>query len=59
MLKSTNYLFLSVIFFVVYLVIEFTNIYGDSAWFKAFLLILCFTFLVSGISIKLKKNNKL
>jgi len=55
--KQTNYFFLSGLFFVVFLVIEFTDIYGDPAWFKAFVLILSATFLISGIASKKKKNN--
>ena len=55
--KQTNYFFLAGLFFVVYLVKEFTDIYGDSGWFKAFLIILSVTFLISGISNRRKKNN--
>ncbi|MBK9042937.1 MAG: hypothetical protein IPN97_06980 [Saprospiraceae bacterium] len=55
--KQTNYFFLAGLFFVVYLVMEFTDIYGDSGWFKAFLIILSVTFLISGISNRRKKNN--
>ncbi len=55
--KQTNYFYLAGLFFVVYLVMEFTNIYGDSGWFKAFLIILSVTFLISGISKRRKKNN--
>ncbi len=55
--KQTNYFFLSGLFFVVFLLIEFTDIYGDPVWFKAFVLILSATFLISGIASKKKKNN--
>lgn len=56
MSKPTNYFFLSGLFFVVWLVVEFTDIYGDSGWFKAFLLILSATFLLSGIAGRKKEN---
>jgi len=55
-MKTNNYFFLSAFFFAVYLIFEFTEIFGDSSWFKFFLVILFITFLISGISIKLKKN---
>lgn len=55
--KKYNYLFLSALFFVVFLVIEFTEIYGDSGWFKAFLIILAVTFLITGIANRKEKNN--
>jgi len=55
--KNNNYFLLSGLFFLAFLVMEFTDIYGDSGWFKAFLLILFTTFLISGIAIKKKKNN--
>ena len=50
--KRSTYLFLSGFFLVVFLVVEFTDIYGDPGWFKFFLLILIATFFISGISIK-------
>ena len=55
--KQINYYFLAGLFFVVFLVIEFTEIYGDSGWFKAFLLILSVTYLLSGIANRKNKNN--
>ena len=55
--KQTNYYFLAGLFFVVFLVIEFTEIYGDSGWFKAFLIILSVTYLLSGIANRKNKNN--
>jgi hypothetical protein len=55
--KQTNYIFLAGLFFVVFLVMEFTEIYGDSGWFKAFLIILSVTFLITGIANRQKKNN--
>jgi len=56
MKKPTNYFFLSGLFFVVFLVLEFTDIYGDSGWFKAVVLILTATFLFSGFAMKKKKQ---
>jgi hypothetical protein len=55
--KQSNYFLLAGLFFVVFLVMEFTEIYGDSGWFKAFLLILSVTFLLSGIANRKKKSN--
>jgi hypothetical protein len=55
MSKKNNYLFLSGVFLVVYLVLAYTGIYGDSGWFKYFILILLTTFLVLGLSIKQKE----
>ena len=55
MKKSNNYLLLAGICVVAYLVIEFTDIYGDPGWFKFFLVLLGITFLISGISLKRKK----
>ncbi len=55
--KQTNYFFLAGMFFVVFLVMEFTEIYGDSGWFKAFLIILSVTFLITGIANRKKINN--
>jgi hypothetical protein len=51
--KSKYFLFAS-LFLIVFLVVQFTDMYGTSKWFKAFLLILFFSFIVSGIS----KSNK-
>lgn len=55
--KQTNYFFLAGVFFVVYLIMEFTEIYGNSGWFKAFLIILSVTFLLTGIATRNKKSN--
>jgi len=55
--KQTNYYFLSGLFFVVLLVLELTDIYGNSGWFKFFLLILSTTFLISGLLSKRKNKN--
>jgi hypothetical protein len=57
MTRKKNYFLLSGLFFLVFLVLEFTDIYGDSGWFKAFVLILFVTFLISGIAIEMNKNN--
>ena len=54
--KGTNYFFLSGLFLVVYLVVEFTDIYGSPGWFKAFVLILTVTFLIIGLSNRTKKE---
>jgi len=48
--NKSNYFLLSALFFVAFLVAQFTDIYGNSGWFKAFALILATTFLVNGIS---------
>lgn len=45
-----KYLSLSVVFLMGYLVIEFTDIYGNPGWFKFYLVIIGVTFLISGIS---------
>ena len=50
--KKTNYLILSCIFLIAFLVLEFTDIYGDPQWFKFYTLILFFTFLISGLRVK-------
>jgi hypothetical protein len=55
--KQTNYFFLAGLFFAVFLVIEFTEIYGNPGLFKAFLIILSVTFLITGIANRKKKNN--
>ena len=55
--KQTNYFFLAGLFFVVFLVMEYTEIYGDSRWFKAILIILSVTFLITGMAYRKKKNN--
>lgn len=53
--KKNNYFFLSGLFLVVFLVLEFTDIYGNSGWFKFFVVILSVTFLISGLSMKRKE----
>jgi hypothetical protein len=58
MKKSNNYLLLSAFFFAGYLIIEFTEIFGSPTTFKAFLLIACVTFLISGVSLKQKERKK-
>lgn len=54
--KKSNYLFLSGLFLLVFLVLEFTDIYGNSGWFKTFVLILSATFLISGLTKRHIKN---
>lgn len=56
MKKSNNYLLLSAVFLIGYLVVEFTDVYGNSTWFRYFLIIIFATFLISGISSKRKKE---
>lgn len=56
MKKSNNYLLLSALFFFGFLVVKYTDTFGNSSWFKLFLIILCITFLISGISQKKKKK---
>ena len=58
MKKQTNYFFLSGFFFVIFLAVQFTSIYGNSAWFKAFLLILCIAFFISGFYTIRQKNKR-
>lgn len=53
--KKRSYLILSGLFLVAFLVTEFTDMYGDSQWFKFYALILCVTFLISGLAVKQKK----
>jgi len=48
---KSNYFLLAGLFL---LIIQFTDIYGNSAWFKTFLLILIFSLFTGGIS----KSNK-
>ncbi|MCD6660098.1 MAG: hypothetical protein LT105_08055 [Lentimicrobium sp.] len=55
MSKKTNYFFLSGFFLVAFLVVQFTGIYGNPGWFKAFLLILSATFLISGFADRKKE----
>lgn len=50
--KQTNYFFLSGLFFAAFLVVQFTDIYGNPGWFKAFALILSLTFLIVGVARK-------
>jgi len=55
--KQTNYFFLSGFFFVLLIIMEFTDIYEPPIWFKVFLIILCVAFLISGIANRMNKNN--
>jgi hypothetical protein len=54
--KPINYFLLSALFFVAFLMVQFTHIYGNPGWFKVFVLILSTSFLVSGIVNSKKKN---
>jgi hypothetical protein len=56
--KQANYFFLSSFFFVVLIIMEFTDIYEPPIWFKVFLIILCVAFLISGFTNRTKDNNK-
>jgi hypothetical protein len=58
MSKQNNYLFLAGVFFVVFLVLEFTSIYGDSGWFTKYVLVLSVVFLITGIANRRKNSNK-
>ena len=52
--KQINYYFLSGFFFVVFLISQFTDVYKSPMWFKAFALILCVAFLISGFANRTK-----
>lgn len=54
--KQINYYFLSGFFFVIFLISQFTDVYKSPKWFKAFVLILCVAFLISGFANKTKKE---
>lgn len=56
--KKPNYFFLAGVFFVAYLVVQFTDIYGDPTWFKVFVLIVSGSFLVSGLLSNKKEEDK-
>lgn len=58
MTTANKYLFLSALFLAVYVMIEFTEIFGDPKWFKFFLIITFITFLISGVSQKIKNQKK-
>jgi len=55
--KQTNYFFLSGFFFVILLLMEFTDIYEPPIWFKIFLIIICIAFLISGFVNRTKNSN--
>jgi hypothetical protein len=57
-MKQPNYLFLSGLFFIVFLIVEFTDIYGNPGWFKAFVIILSASFLFGAFANRQKNNNK-
>ncbi len=50
MKNSQTYLILSGLFFIAFLAVQFTSIYGDSTWFKVFALIVSASFLYIGIN---------
>lgn len=54
MKTKSNYFLLAGLILVFLLIIHFTDIYDNSTWFKAFLLILIFSFAIGGISHKNK-----
>lgn len=58
MKNSKSYFILSGLFLIVFLVVKFTAIYGDSMWFQVFALILSATFLVSGIAQRIKPDKR-
>lgn len=51
---KSNYFLLAGLFLLFFLILQLTDIYGNSAWFKAFLLILIISLFTGGIS----KSNK-
>jgi hypothetical protein len=56
MKNKTNYFFLAGLFFAVFVIVEFTEIYGNSDWFKAFLLMLSVIYLILGIANRQKQK---
>jgi hypothetical protein len=50
--NKAKYLLLSIVFILVFLVLEFTDIYGDPKWFKIYTVIVFFSFFLGGLSIK-------
>ncbi|MFN3445591.1 MAG: hypothetical protein ACK44D_07615 [Bacteroidia bacterium] len=50
MKNGFNYFLLSALFFVAFLVVQFTTIYGNPGWFKFFALIIAVTFFISGMA---------
>jgi succinate-acetate transporter protein len=58
MKQQTNYFFLSGFFLVVWLVTTFFETFATPTWFKVFILILCVTFLIMGISNISKKGKQ-
>lgn len=59
MRNSQTYFILSGLFFVAFLAVQFTSIYGDSGWFKVFTLIVSASFLISGINSNRNSKNNL
>ena len=56
---QNNYFFLAALFTVVLLVMELTDIYGDSGWVKMFFTILILTYLLAGFSRMKDKSDKM
>lgn len=52
------YFYLAVLFFAVFLLVEFTSIFGSPGWFKIYLLISCAGFLAGGLSSKINNKNE-
>ena len=50
--NKAKYFLLSIVFILVFLVLEFTDIYGDPKWFKIYTIIVFFSFFIGGLSIK-------
>lgn len=51
---KSNYFLLAGLILIFFLVVQYTDIYGNSTWFKAFLLILVISLIGGGISHKPK-----
>ncbi|WP_188598829.1 hypothetical protein [Polaribacter pacificus] len=58
MKKSNNYLLLSALFILGFLVIQYTDIYGDAVWFKWFLIIAGASFLIGSVTERKKERKK-
>jgi hypothetical protein len=56
---QNNYFFFAALFTVVVLVMELTDIYGDSGWVKMFFAILILTYLLAGFSRMKDKSDKM
>lgn len=56
MKKAKEHFLLGAFFLLAFLAVQFTDIYGDSGWFKFFSLICAASFLLSGLSIWRKQK---